>query len=176
MKIILFVSLVLLSACVNDKGYNDTKDFSQEFSKIDSLINRYSDLARFSGVVLVDKDGDITFNKTYGYANHIDATPFNNKSSFRIGGLSSYYLKALISELIKVDNIDSNLKVAQYVNHNDADLSIAELIKDSTYFGTDSNCIEHGLLQKLSSKSYPELLPLIIKKLALTNTHFFHAI
>jgi len=172
MKYLLIITLLFLLSCQQEgKPVLDVE--AQECStKIDELIKRYSELARFSGAVLVESKDKIIFSETVGYANHENSIGFTDKSSFRIGGLSIYFLKAILDEQIKRNSLKPNLKIGQYLEHVDPKLSLENLVDDPSYFGTDSTCIENSLLLKLSDSSYLESIAALAKELSLTNTHF----
>ena len=51
---------------------------------IDNLANRYLDLNRFSGVILITKGDTTIYNKNFGLADFENDKPFSNKTALRL--------------------------------------------------------------------------------------------
>lgn len=82
---LLLLFITVLFACKSD---NST---SSLFPKIDKLAKRYQDLGRFSGTILVAKEGQISFKQSYGFAIYEERIPFSDSTAFKIGTLSELF-------------------------------------------------------------------------------------
>ena len=66
---------------------------------IDDLITRYEKLGRFSGAVLVARDGQVVHAKGYGLANREHRVPNRGDTRFMIGSLAKQFTAAAILKL-----------------------------------------------------------------------------
>ncbi|HAX49342.1 MAG TPA: serine hydrolase [Ignavibacteria bacterium] len=67
--------------------------------KLDKIVNEYYDLGMFSGNVLVAKDGNIIYEKQFGYADWQAKIPVTPSTLFRIGSLNKMFTHAMIKQL-----------------------------------------------------------------------------
>jgi hypothetical protein len=56
----------------------------EKIASIDSLMNRYLALGRFSGSVLIKKEGSTLYQQHFGLANYENKTPFTSESRFKV--------------------------------------------------------------------------------------------
>ncbi|PIY07661.1 MAG: hypothetical protein COZ18_16300 [Flexibacter sp. CG_4_10_14_3_um_filter_32_15] len=99
-----------------------------QIDKIDSLANRYLDLGRFSGTILIAQKDSIIFDKSYGLADYVTIKEFTDSTAFKIGHLSELFTEAIIRDMIKQDLIKSNEKVTTYLPQIKQDFTVEELL------------------------------------------------
>ncbi|MEM1122922.1 MAG: hypothetical protein AAGJ18_20930 [Bacteroidota bacterium] len=113
----LLIVIVNLPAC-KEKTTPDI--FSQ---KVYELAQRYEQLGRFSGTILIAKDQDILFHQSFGLADYELAAPFTDTSIFKIGQLTELFTDQLnikgvrgseIQEYVEEHCHKSNLKRTFY--------------------------------------------------------------
>ncbi|HYH15969.1 MAG TPA: serine hydrolase [Flavisolibacter sp.] len=68
-------------------------------SKADALLMAYHTQGKFTGTVLIAKEGKIIFEKGYGYADIQNKVPNSSKTEFRIGSLSKPFTATIIMQL-----------------------------------------------------------------------------
>lgn len=71
--------------------------------KTEELANRYLQLERFSGSILVAKNEEILFYQSYGLANYEQQEVFTKQTTFEIGALSTLFLLPIFEQLA-IDN------------------------------------------------------------------------
>jgi CubicO group peptidase (beta-lactamase class C family) len=87
----------------------------QYSDKIDSLINDYYKQGYFNGSVLVAQNGEILFEKGFGYANfewNIKNTP---STKFRIGSLTKPFVSLLIMQLVSEGKMELHKPITAYL-------------------------------------------------------------
>ena len=67
--------------------------------KADELLTAYSDQHKFSGNVLIAKDGKIIFQRSYGYADISTKQPNTAATEFRVGSLTKMFTSTAILQL-----------------------------------------------------------------------------
>lgn len=73
----------------------------KQAKKIDNLANRYLELGRFSGSILIAKGKSVIFHKNYGKANYKSNIDFSNRTAFKIGKLTELFTKVIILSMVK---------------------------------------------------------------------------
>lgn len=68
-------------------------------SKLDGYINAYVELGKFSGSVLVAKEGKILLSKGYGMANIEHEVPNTPQTKFRLGSITKQFTAMTIMQL-----------------------------------------------------------------------------
>ena len=104
--------------------------------RIDSLANRYLELGRFSGTVLIVQNDSIIFNKSYGLADYTTIKEFTDSTAFKIGHLSELFTEAIIKDLISQNLIKSNEKIATYIPQIKQDFTVEEVLNHKTNLQT----------------------------------------
>jgi hypothetical protein len=69
-------------------------------SQISELAQRYFELGRFSGTILIQKDDEIYFRENFGYADNMRKIPFTSETSFNLGHFSYYFAIEIQKELL----------------------------------------------------------------------------
>ena len=89
-------------------------------AEIASLIGTYlNDLAiedKFSGAVLIAKDGKPVFEKAYGLANKAKNVPNNIETKFNLGSMNKMFTGVAIAQLAEADKLSFEDKVGKYLS------------------------------------------------------------
>ena len=83
--------------------------------KADELLTAYSSQHKFSGNVLIAKEGKIIFEKSYGYADLKTKKPITPDTEFRVGSLTKMFTSNAILQLAKDNKLSLNDPVIKYV-------------------------------------------------------------
>jgi len=84
--------------------------------KLDKIVNEYYDLGMFSGNVLVAKDGNIIYEKQFGYADWQAKIPVTSSTLFRIGSLNKMFTHAMIKQLEGEGKISLNDPLSNFLD------------------------------------------------------------
>ena len=87
---------------------------SQLTADLDKVVAPFAADGSFSGAILVTRDGNVVYDKAYGFANSEERLPNLSTTSFHIGSLSRQYTAAVIlmladSKRLWLDNTVSQL-------------------------------------------------------------------
>lgn len=97
--------------------------FSQNVSeKIDQLMQSYPDMKKFNGNVLVTKNGNILFSKSYGMANFEWKIPNSSQTKFRIGSNSKFFTSVAVFQLVEKGKINLDKTISDYLPWFDKEL------------------------------------------------------
>ncbi len=89
--------------------------FADEYAdKLDKIVNEYNDLGLFSGNVLIAKDGNIIYEKQFGYADWEQKTPVTPETLFRIGSLNKMFTHTMIKQLEKENKLSLDDPLSKY--------------------------------------------------------------
>jgi len=88
---------------------------SETAAEIDAYINALAEMNRFSGAVLVARQGHVVLSKGYGMANHEHDVPNTPQTVFRIGSLSKQFTAMAIMLLHEAGHLRVEDTVAQYL-------------------------------------------------------------
>lgn len=97
MRILIVLSLILVALVTAAPSAAD--DIETAAARIDAVASAYTALGRFSGVVLVAKDGKVILSRGYGEANREHHVPVTPRTKFRIASLSKQFTAAAILKL-----------------------------------------------------------------------------
>jgi len=101
---ILFIILVSTSIYAQSKA-----------SKIEDLLQRYYDYGLLNGSALVSEDGNIIFEKGFGFANMEWNVPNTPDTKFRIGSVSKQFTATIIMQLVEEGKIKLDAKITDYL-------------------------------------------------------------
>ena len=87
---------------------------SETSQKIDNILNRYSKITAFNGVVMLVNKGDMIYNKAFGYVDR-NKTPLKTDMPFQLASVSKQFTAAAIMKLKKDNLLDYNDKVNKYI-------------------------------------------------------------
>lgn len=85
-------------------GQSQESDLTKK-KLIGALLNRYEALQRFSGRIRIEKDGKLWYQESVGYADFESQLAFTEKTAFKIGQLSEFYLCLVLEQLIEEGKI-----------------------------------------------------------------------
>jgi CubicO group peptidase (beta-lactamase class C family) len=85
--------------------------------KADELLTAYSNQHKFSGNVLIAKEGKIIFQKSYGYADIKTKTPNTANTEFRVGSLTKMFTSTAILKLAEEGKLSLTDPVNKYVSN-----------------------------------------------------------
>ena len=141
--------------------------------KIDSLANRYLELNRFSGTIVVSKEEEVIYNQSFGFADYESKRPFSDKTAFKVGEITKVITDNLISRLVEQDKFLLTDGLSKFVTEIKSDLTINDLLSSSISEKSNDDYNTLGkLIEKVSGKSYQENLNEYNRDLGLENTYF----
>ena len=88
---------------------------AQDIERMDEIVRAQSDGLRFMGSVLVAKDGETLFERSYGYANLEWDIPNTRDTKFRIGSITKQFTAAAILLLEERGRLDLDDKVGKHM-------------------------------------------------------------
>lgn len=83
--------------------------------KIDKLVQQYFDLGEFNGSVLVSQNGNLIFNKGFGYANFEQKIPNTPGTKFYIGSITKAFTDLLMLQLVEKGMVKLDAKISDYL-------------------------------------------------------------
>jgi CubicO group peptidase (beta-lactamase class C family) len=84
-------------------------------AKADEYLSRYAKQGRFSGAVLIAKDGKIIFRKAYGMADFENSVPNTTETVFRIGSITKSFTALSTLQLAQQGKLSVNDPVSKYL-------------------------------------------------------------
>ncbi|MGS0535411.1 serine hydrolase [Pseudoalteromonas sp. SaAl2] len=84
-------------------------------TEIDSFIQGFHELKQFNGNVLVAKQGEVIFEKSYGYANFEWDIKNTSQTKFRIGSITKQFTALLILQLVQQNKIQLDAPLSTYL-------------------------------------------------------------
>lgn len=126
-KIICLLAIAIsLVACTKEKKAIESTSSKEE--KVDALANRYLELGRFSGTILITRDNSVLFYKSYGLADYNANKVFSEETAFKIGTLSELFITIITQDLASLDKIELDEKVSTYLPEITGDYTINDLL------------------------------------------------
>jgi CubicO group peptidase (beta-lactamase class C family) len=93
-------------------------------SDVDALLTKLTAEDRFSGVVLLAKDGRPFFQKAYGYANRDKRIPNDMNTRFRLGSMNKMFTSVAIAQLVEQGRMSYTDTVAKLLpDYPDKDIA-----------------------------------------------------
>jgi len=92
-----------------------TETAKEIVSKADEYIGAYLKMGKFSGSVLIAKDGDILLKKGYGMANYEHDVPNTPKTKFRLGSITKQFTSIAIMQLQEKGLLNVNDPIKKYI-------------------------------------------------------------
>ncbi|MFY0674049.1 MAG: beta-lactamase family protein [Bacteroidia bacterium] len=168
---LILVSVFMLSllSCKTGGEKGIEKIEKSKFHKIDNLGNRYLELNRFSGSILVAKDNRIVYNRSFGLADYENEIPFSPKSAFKIGELSKLITIEILNNLVEEKKVNSTESISDYLINTKPDISVSDFLNLNP--NVDYN-IAGRLIEKVTDKSYQENISEYAEKLKLEHTYY----
>lgn len=82
--------------------------------KLDELMQAYTNLDKFSGTILVARQGKILLEKGYGIKNYKDSTLNDAKTVFQIASITKTFTSAMILKLVELQQLVLTDKVNKF--------------------------------------------------------------
>ncbi len=189
-KVIYILSFLLIISC-NTRKSEDNYNFT---TKIDSLLQSNKP-RNFSGVVLVAKNGEILYNKAFGYSDFESKTLLKNTDHLSTMSIAKQITATLVLQQVEKGLIDINAPINQYlkdipfswaskvkVHHllnNSSGIDAWEL-KEKLLFepGTDFKYSNIGyatlgrILEKTTGKTYESLVSELFKNVGMNDSFY----
>lgn len=156
-------------SCKTNKEVQSHYFENHEISKIDSLINRYLELNRFSGTVLIVENNSVKYNRSFGLANYEDKIPFSNKTVFKIGEITEIITYNIVNRLVKEGKIKLTDKLSQHLREIESNITVNDFINQNV--DVDYNYMGR-LIEKVTNKNYQKNIEEYSDLLGLENTFF----
>lgn len=178
----IYLSILILSflACKTESKSEILEKPKSE--RIDSLANRYLELNRFSGAILVTKENKILYNNNFGLADYENKIPFSNTTTFKIGEISELLIANIIREMATKNKIQLSDNISKYIPEIKSDLTINDLLNHkpndaiASSNKSEDNNLDYNILglliEKISGKSFEENIAEYSTELKLENTYF----
>jgi len=107
----LIISLiVLLILCPSGLLFAQSKT-----DKISSLMDSYCKYRRFNGAILIAENGDILFQKGYGFANFEAQVPNSADTKFRIASITKSFTAIMVMQLVEEGRLSLDGKINDYL-------------------------------------------------------------
>jgi CubicO group peptidase (beta-lactamase class C family) len=107
-QILFFILFVALILCARNIAQVSEQN-------VDEYINTQMELGRFSGSILIAKDGEILISKGYGLANYELEVYNTPQTKFRIGSVTKQFTSLLIMILQEKGELDVNDPVLKFI-------------------------------------------------------------
>lgn len=124
--------LLILSSCNTKAELAQSTPDQNKKIEIDRLGNRYLELNRFSGVILIAKSDSIIYKENFGLADYEYQKEFSDKTAFKIGEASELITRAIVEEFARKGNLKLNDKISYYIPEIQATYTIEDLINHKT--------------------------------------------
>lgn len=110
MKLNFLTKFLFFVVFINNAMADDYAD------KLDKIVNEYNSLGMFSGNVLVAMNGNIVYEKQFGYADWEKKIPVTTETLFRIGSLNKMFTHTIIKQLEKEDKLSLDDPLSKYLD------------------------------------------------------------
>lgn len=128
-KIICFsLLIVIFLSCKKETEVTSSPLEKYKVVKIDSLVNRYLELGRFSGAVLIAKGNSILYNNSFGLADYENNRPFSESTAFKIGTISELITANIIQKMAEEGEINLSDNITQYIPEIKSDFTVGDLL------------------------------------------------
>jgi CubicO group peptidase (beta-lactamase class C family) len=85
-------------------------------SKIDEVCSKYQELGIISGVVLLAKDSNTVYEKSFGYADYNNNTPNTKSTHFNIASITKVFTREMILQLKDEGKLLLNDPLSKYLD------------------------------------------------------------
>ena len=83
--------------------------------RVDNLMKEYSESDQFSGNVLIAKDGDVIYSKSFGMADKDLNIPNREETKFNIGSIGKFFTSIAILQLAEAGKLDLTDSIDKYL-------------------------------------------------------------
>ncbi len=104
------ISIILFFAVLPSQAYSQNS-----VSELDDFINRLVREGRFSGTVLLAKEGKTLFKKAYGLASRRFNVKNKNDTKFNLGSMNKMFTSVSIAQLVELGKLSYEDNVGKYL-------------------------------------------------------------
>ena len=115
--------------------------------KIDTLANRYLELNRFSGTIVIAKGDEIIYDHSFGLADYENKRPFSNGTAFKVGEISKLITDNIIGRLVTQDKLQLTDSLSSYLENYNSDLTINDLLSLSVSEKSKGSKVSQGMFK-----------------------------
>ncbi len=109
------VILTIIISCVMMTSLTSLSTESGIEAKTDEYIHAWMKINRFSGAILLARDGKVLVNKGYGLASYEHEVPITSKTKFRIGSLTKSFTATAIMMLQEQGKLNVSDPLSKYI-------------------------------------------------------------
>ena len=109
------ITLIVVVSCVMMTSLTSVYAGTGIQAKTDEYVHAWMEINRFSGAILLARDGEILVNKGYGMANYEHGIPNTSQTKFRIGSLTKSFTAAAIMMLQEQGKLSVNDPLSKYI-------------------------------------------------------------
>jgi len=124
--------------------------------KVDTLIQSCTNQNKFSGNILIAKEGKVIFEKSYGFADRELNIPNSRITKFRIGSLTKQFTAVMIMQLVESGKLELQAPITKYLNYYRKDfgdsITIHHLLTHTSGLGNYSE--RPDFLSDISKRAY----------------------
>jgi CubicO group peptidase (beta-lactamase class C family) len=84
-------------------------------ARLRSFIDDYAKKHQFNGTVLIQKNSETIYHKSFGLANREFNVPFTNRTKYKVCSVTKSFTAVLILQLYEQGKIDLNKKIGDYL-------------------------------------------------------------
>jgi Beta-lactamase len=88
---------------------------AEALAALEGFVREEAAADRFSGAVLVAKDGEVLFSKAYGLADREQRIPNTVQTRFRIGSMNKMFTAVAILQLVEAGKVDLTAPLGTYL-------------------------------------------------------------
>jgi CubicO group peptidase (beta-lactamase class C family) len=118
-SLLLIISILVFLSSKKNENYNNSDSLSK---KIETTLKNHIEDDDYQGAVLVAKDGEILFNKAYGYSNRENKIKNTTETQFLIGSLTKSFVAVSVLQLVEDGLLDLNEPIRTYIPELKEDL------------------------------------------------------
>lgn len=133
---IIFTLILLLIVLMNSKAGDKTDNIQ---NNLDSFMNKCAEIDLFSGTVLAAVNGNVIFEKSYGYSDRENNILNSSDTKYNIGSIGKLFTAVLILQLAQENRLSLDDNIGKYLSLFNQDVSqnvsISNLLKHNSGFG-----------------------------------------
>lgn len=113
--LILFLTSYFLSGCSYEKVNSNDINIAEKADEYIKVFNEVCTKNRYMGNVLIEKEGRIVFQKSYGMSDFENNIPNEEDTVFRIGSMSKSFTATAILQLHEKGLLNINDPISKYI-------------------------------------------------------------
>lgn len=162
--LIYLLLLLILFACKVKKNIDPFPP------KINQLANRYLELGRFSGTILVAEKNKILYHQSYGLADYEEQIPFTKHTSFKIGPITLLFTTYIIEQMATQKLIDLTTPINHYLPEIKNTLTVKAILYQKDIANDSTHHLLGRLIEKQLERPYQQAIEQFLFPLGLNNT------